>query len=575
MTFGFEKPRPGSSLATAMDIARVTLGRVAFFSFFINLLMLVSSIYMLQVYDRVLASRSGHTLFYLSLLAAGCMAVLALLEIVRSRLLVRMGARFDAQLSAKVFSATLLGGRSGQMLRDLDNLRGFLTGPHALSLLDAPWSPIFIALVYVLHPWLGHVALLGGGVLLALGVWNERYTKAPLAEAGKQMSGATQFAEISARNAEAVAAMGMLAGLKGVWQKHHDLGIGLQGQASDRAGNVAAIAKAVRIFLQIAILGVGAWLVIRQDATGGVMIASSIIMGRGLAPVEASIGGWKSFLMARESYQRLYKQFGNDVEGVAPMSLPAPKGALRFEAVTAGPPESGRATVRNLNFAVDAGTCLGITGPSGAGKSTLARLAVGIWRAQSGAVRLDGVLFADWRREEVGPHVGFLPQDIELFPGTVAQNIARFGEVDSRQVVEAAQLAGAHQTILDLPQGYDSQVGPGGANLSGGQRQRIGLARAFYGRPSLVVLDEPTSNLDAEGEAAVRQAMDQLRQLGSTVLVIAHRPALLGGTDNLLVLMSGQIANFGATSEIMPVITRRVVTRPDGGNAESSGGLHG
>ena len=556
----------GQALACALGV----LKRVAFF---INLLTLTSSIYMMQVYDRVLGSRSGPTLLYLTLFAGACLATLAALEVVRSRLLVRLGTRFDAQLSGLVFMRTLTAGRSGQGLRDLDQLRTFLTGPHILSLLDAPWMPIYIGLVYLLHPWLGHVALVGGVLLFLLALWNERDTREPIGEAGKQMAASTQFAEVSARNAEAIRAMGMLPGLTALWRKRHDLGIGLQGVASDRAGNVAAVAKALRFFLQIAILGVGAWLVIQQECTGGVMIASSIIMGRGLAPVEAAIGGWRGFLQARESYGRLLKGFGSDAADAPTMPLPKPEGKLVFEGVSGGPPDLRKFTVQGLSFSLEPGVVLGITGPSAAGKSTLARLAVGVWRPGVGVVRLDGANIADWNREDVGPHIGYLPQDIELFPGTVAENIARFGAVDADRVVDAAQLAGAHQVILELPQGYDTPIGPAGVNLSGGQRQRIGLARAFYGRPPLIVLDEPTSNLDAEGEGAVRQAMEALRGQ-STMIVIAHRPAVLGGTDQLMVVFKGQIANFGPTSEVMPVITRRVIARPEGMPQEAGGTAH-
>ena len=571
--FGLERPRIDTPMGQALTCALGVLKRVAFFSFFINLLTLTSSIYMMQVYDRVLGSRSGPTLLYLTLFAGACLATLAALEVVRSRLLVRLGTRFDAQLSGLVFMRTLTAGRSGQGLRDLDQLRTFLTGPHILSLLDAPWMPIYIGLVYLLHPWLGHVALVGGVLLFLLALWNERDTREPIGEAGKQMAASTQFAEVSARNAEAVRAMGMLPGLTALWRKRHDLGIGLQGVASDRAGNVAAVAKALRFFLQIAILGVGAWLVIQQECTGGVMIASSIIMGRGLAPVEAAIGGWRGFLQARESYGRLLKGFGTDAADAPTMPLPKPDGKLVFEGVSGGPPDLRKFTVQGLSFSLEPGVVLGITGPSAAGKSTLARLAVGVWRPGAGVVRLDGANIADWNREDVGPHIGYLPQDIELFPGTVAENIARFGAVDADRVVDAAQLAGAHQVILELPQGYDTPIGPAGVNLSGGQRQRIGLARAFYGRPPLIVLDEPTSNLDAEGEGAVRQAMEALRGQ-STMIVIAHRPAVLGGTDQLMVVFKGQIANFGPTSEVMPVITRRVIARPEGMPQEAGGTAH-
>lgn len=562
--FGVDEPVSGTPLSRALHLVRRTLWVVFFFSFFINLLVLTSSVYMLQVYDRVLASRSLPTLLYLTIFAAACLATLAALEVVRSRLLVRMGVRVDAQLSEPAFAKTLQAGRPTQALRDVDQVRTFFAGPTMLSLLDAPWMPVYIALVYLLHPWLGHVALGGGLILIALALWNEKSTRAPLSEAARALHASSQFAETSARNSEVVRAMGMLPGLSKVWRERHDLGLGLQGVASDRAANVSAVAKAMRLFLQIGILGVGAWLVIRQESTAGVMIAASIVMGRALQPVEAAIGGWRGFLTARAAYRRLAGEFSSQKDTADTMLLPKPTGALVFDKVSAGPPELRKLTVQDLQFSLAPGTCLGITGPSAAGKSTLARLAVGVWRPTVGTVRLDDASLADWKREDVGPHIGYLPQDIEIFPGTVASNIARFGQVDSQRVVEAAQLAGAHAMILSLPQGYDTPIGPDGANLSGGQRQRIGLARAFYGGPPLIVLDEPTSNLDAEGETAVRQAIDQLKRAGSTVLVIAHRPALLGGTDQLMVIVQGRVANLGATAEVMPAITRRVVVQPDG-----------
>jgi len=563
-------PVGGTALHRALHIVKQTLWVVGCFSFFINLLALTSSVYMLQVYDRVLVSRSTSTLLYLTLFAAGCLATLGLLDVVRSRLLVRMGARFDAQLSERVFNRTLQRARSSQGLRDVDHLRAFFSGSTTLSLLDVPWVPIYIGLVYLLHPWLGHVALTGGIVLLLLGLWNERSTRAALEQAGKELSASARFAELSARNAEVVAAMGMLPALGRVWRERHDFGLGLQGLASDRAANVSATAKAFRMLLQVAILGVGAWLVILQQTTAGVMVAASIVMGRGLAPLETAISGWRGFLMARGAYQRLLRDLGDAGDTPVGMRLPRPHGALEFDGVSAAPPDSRKIIVHQLAFRLEPGTCLGVTGPSAAGKSTLARLAVGVWRPTVGAVRLDGMNIADWHPEDVGSALGYLPQDIEIFPGSVAQNIARFSEPNPEAVVQAAQLAGAHAMILALPQGYDTVIGPAGANLSGGQRQRIGLARAFYGEPALIVLDEPTSNLDAEGEAVVRQAIEQLKQQGKTVVVIAHRPALLAGTDQLLVVVDGRIASLGATTELMAQITRRVVPQTEATGSPST-----
>lgn len=547
-----------SVLARAMARARSVIGRITVFSMFINVLMLTASIYMLQVYDRVLASRSQETLFFITLFAAACLLTMALLEVVRSRILVQLGTQFDAFLAAPAFRVVLTSGRSGDLFRDLESVRGFLTGAGILTLLDAPWMPLYVGLVYLLHPALGHVALAGAVLLVALGLLNERLTREPLKEAGKDLAASARFAELCGRNAEVVRAMGMLPGLQALWRKSRASGIAIQARASDRAGAVAAVAKMIRVSLQVAILGVGAYLVILQEITAGVMIAASIIMGRGLAPVESAIGNWRGFLSARAAYGRLKEAMDKSEQREA-MPLPQPAGNLYVEALYGAPPGHAKATIGNVTFALPRGKALGITGHSGAGKSTLIRFLVGIWTPLSGTVRLDGVNLSTWDREEVGPHIGYLPQDIELFPGTIAENIARFGEVDGARVVEAARRVGAHQMILELADGYDTQIGPNGANLSGGQRQRIGLARALYGNPALIVLDEPTSNLDADGEASVRQVIEDLRQAGRTVIVIAHRPALLGGTDLLMVMQRGGVARLGPTSELMPQITRRIV----------------
>lgn len=548
-----------SPLQRALAVAKKTLITVGVFSLFINALMLVSPLYMLQIYDRVLASRSTNTLVYLTLVAAGALLCLGLLELARSRLLVREGARFDSLLSGSVFSGVLVGNRSAQPLRDLENLRGFLTGPSFLHLLDAPWVPGFVAVVYIIHPWLGSVALVGAASLFTLGLINEKLTRDSLEKSAGEAAVAHEFAETSARNTPAILAMGMLPGLRKVWRAHHSAALGYQALASDRAGNVAAIAKFLRLFLQVAILGLGAYLAIDQIITPGAMIAASIIMGRALVPVEGSIGGWRAFILARGSYGRLEDHLNEFPDADETMPLPAPQGAIAFENVSFVPEGAERPIMLAASFELAAGETLGIIGPSAAGKSTLAKLMVGVWKPTSGHVRLDAADVWRWRSEMLGPHLGYLPQDIELFPGSVADNIARFGEPDAEKVVEAAKLANAHEIFLQLPQGYDTVLGRGGYNVSGGQLQRIGLARAFYGLPALVVLDEPTSNLDAEGEEAVIHAIECVKARGNTAVVITHRPAIIVSVDKLLVVQNGTLADFGPGKDILPKITRRVV----------------
>lgn len=541
----------------AFRLARPALIAVGFFSFCINILMLTSPLYMLQIYDRVLVSHSVDTLVLLSVVALGALIVFGILEAVRARVLVRVGARFDRGLSDKVFATVMKSGVGAQPFRDLENIRSFLTGRSLTALFDAPWTPIYIALVYFLHPWLGHVALIGAVLLLTIVLINESATRKPLKESTGEMALANQFVEAGSRNRDTIQAMGMLPGLSKVWHYWHDAGLALQALASDRSGAVTGAAKFLRVAVQVAILGVGAYLAIHEITSAGVMIAASIITGRALAPVEAAISGWRSFVQARESRARLHEHLDSHLDTQAPMQLPAPKGELVFNNVFASPPGSQRPILSAVTFRLEPGTSVGLTGPSAAGKSSLARLMVGIWAPMAGEVRLDGAELGQWAPHVLGPHIGYLSQDVELFPGTVAQNIARFGDIDANAVVDAAQLAGAHETIVQLEDGYETLVGSGGANLSGGQRQRIGLARAFYGRPALIVLDEPTSNLDAVGEASVRAAVDALKHAGSTVVVIAHRPSLVGGVDTMMVVQKGKLTHFGPTAEVMPEITRR------------------
>jgi PrtD family type I secretion system ABC transporter len=565
-----KKSESGTVLDQAFASSKRILYVVAFFSFFINMLMLTAPLYMLQIYDRVLISRNENTLVYLTIVAIGALLVMALLEWVRSRILVRVGTRFDNELSNSVLNKTLSTGINSQPFRDLNTVRTFFSGASLLALFDAPWAPLYILAVYSLHPMLGHLALAGAVILFILALINEAVTRNPLQESSNESNAANNFIETSSRNTDAVQAMGMLPGLKNVWRDHYNAGLSYQVIASDRAGIIASIAKMLRFCLQVGILGVGAYLAIQQIITPGVMIAASIIMARALAPVEASINGWRGFLLARASYSRLNDVLKDYEDNNDKMSLPIPKGDLSLEYVYASPPNSDRPILSNVSFSLPAGTSLGITGPSTAGKTSLAKLIVGVWNPSSGHVRLDHAEVSQWPREELGPHIGYLPQDIELFPGTVAENIARFGEVKPKEVVEAAKLAAAHDLILELPDGYETLIGEQGQNLSGGQRQRIGLARAVYGEPSLIVLDEPTSNLDADGEAAVRNAMQKLKDLEKTVIVIAHRPTLIGGVDYLAVLQKGTLTNFGKTNEILPQITRRTVTKIENPNAQES-----
>lgn len=540
----------------AVSRMKPSIWAVVFFSLCINLLMLTSPIYMLQVYDRVLISRSTDTLILLSVVAFGALIVFGVLETVRSRVLVRVSAQFDQTLVSDVFKATLDSGRGAKPFRDLESIRTFLTGRSFVALLDAPWTPIYLALIYFLHPWLGHVALIGAIVLVVVVLVNERITKTPLSSSAKKGEQANRFVDTSSRNRDSVKAMGMIGGLETAWNGTQRAALAFQAQANDRRGLTTGIAKFARIAIQVGILGVGAYLAINEVTSPGVMIAASIISGRALAPVEAAITGWRSFVKARDGASDLRQSLQSGSLFDEPMPLPPPEGEVTFKSVFLVPANGAKPILSALNFRLEPGTSMGLTGPSGAGKSSLARMIAGIWAPTAGEVRLDGAEFDQWSQSALGPHIGYLSQDIELFPGTVAENIARFSSPDPCEIVAAAKLAGAHETIVGLSEGYDTQIGGGEVNLSGGQRQRIGLARAFYKRPSLVVLDEPTSNLDAVGEAAVREALEVFKKEGKTVVVVAHRPSIVAGVDKIMVLQQGVIQHFGDTNDVMPKVTR-------------------
>ena len=549
------------------------------FSFFINLLMFVSPLYMLQIYDRVITSRSEPTLVALTVLAAVLICIYAVLEMLRSRLLVRAGLLFDEKIASPVFNAVHRGNlrqpgaNHVQSLRDVDTLREFLTGSGLIAMCDAPWFPIFVFACFLLHPLFGYLALAGSAITLGLTFLNEKMTKNQLNSAGRASMMANQNAQSMFRNAEVMHAMGMLESVKRIWTKHHVNTLQLQASASDRAGLIVAATKFFRMFLQTAILGTGAYLVIQKELSPGAMIAGSILIGRALAPIELAVGSWKGFVAARSSFERLRVLF--TVAGAEPdnMSLPRPQGALQVSDLIASAPGQNEVILKGVTFGLAAGEAVGVVGPSAAGKSSLARVLVGVWPVLRGAVRLDGSDLSHWNPEELGRYVGYLPQDVELFAGTVAQNIARFQEIDTEQVIFAAQLAGCHELIQHLPQGYNAQIGEGGQALSGGQRQRIGLARALYGRPSFVVLDEPNANLDAAGEEALLTAIQNLRAMKTTVVIITHKINILSAVDKILVMADGAVKAFGVRDVVLQSLMgpRVVSTSPAPAPAPQAG----
>ena len=549
--------KPAAELRQALSALRGAFLGVGAFSACINLLLLAPAIYMLQVYDRVLSSHNELTLVMLSLILVGLYVLYAALEAVRSLVLVRVGVRLDQALDQRVFDASFergLRGASGnaaQGLSDLQTLRQFLTGNGIFAFFDAPWAPIYLLVITAFHPLIGLVTLLGVLALVVLNWVTHRVTHEPLTQAQKlSLQGAAQVNN-SLRNAEVIEAMGMLPNLRARWFGRQAQVLHLQARASDRAGSLAAGSRFLRLMLQSVALGLGAFLVLEGEMTSGMMIAGSILAGRALAPVDLLIGSWRGFLSARDAYQRLADLLAAFPAREAGLPLPVPRGDVQLEAVTAVPPGGRQPVLRNVSLQIAAGQVVGVVGPSGAGKSSLARLLVGVWPAAGGSVRLDGADIMHWDKARLGPYIGYLPQDVELFEGTIAENIARFGKVDADRVIEAARLAGVHDMILHFPNGYDTQIGVGGAVLSGGQRQRIGLARAVYGLPVLVVLDEPNSNLDDIGEAALVQAIQALKAAGRTVVMITHRTNVLATVDNVLVLREGQVLLYGPRDEVL------------------------
>ena len=546
-----------NEMLAALTAYKRAFFNIGLFSAVINLLMLAPALYMLQVYDRVLASGNLMTLLMLTLMILGLFALMGALEWVRSQVVIRLGTQMDMRLNQRVYDAAFeaqlrtASPAAGQALSDLTRLRQFATGNALFAFFDAPWFPVYLFVIFMFSPWLGLLAL-GGAVVLMLLAWiNQRVSHGPLKAASEWSVEATQQASAHLRNSETIEAMGMLDTLRERWLAQHTAFLTQQNLASEKTATVSAWSKGVRLALQSLVLGLGAWLAVQGQMTAGMMIAGSILMGRVLSPIDQLIGVWKQWSSARLAYQRLEALLQAYPPRPRRMALPTPTGELSVEQLGACAPGTRRATLANLSFALPAGQVLGVIGPSGCGKSTLARLLVGVWQPVTGKVRLDGADLSQWDKHQLGPHLGYLPQDIQLFAGTIAHNIARFAEVNADKVLAAAQMAGVHELILQLPQGYDTVLGDSGAGLSGGQKQRIGLARAVYGLPAVIVLDEPNSNLDDAGEQALLQAITRLKTLKRTLILITHKPNVLTLTDQLLILRDGQLQAFGPTASVL------------------------
>lgn len=552
------KRKERTELEAALIACRHSFLTVGVFSFFINILLLVPSFYMLEVYDRVISSRSLTTLVMLTLVVVLLMVTYGFLEWVRSRLMIRVSNRLDLMLGERVFDASFkkalflpgLGG-SSQPMSDLLGLRGFLTGSGLFAFFDAPWLPLYIALMFYFNFWFGCLTVVGALVSVVLAFANEFFTSKKLQQANKENFASVSLVDKSLRNSEVIFAMGMLPNLQRRWKALNYRVLALQSRASEHGGAWSNISRTWRTLLQSFMLGLGAYLVINNEITPGVMTAASILVGRALAPIDQMIGNWRGFVSARSQYSRLNELLTQITANPERMDLPAPKGELSVEQIVVTPPGAHVPVLKGVSFRAPPSASVGILGASAAGKSTLARALLGIWPAQSGKVRLDGADMFHLDRAAVGPHLGYLPQDIELFEGSIAENIARFGVVDAGKVVDAAKMAGVHEMILRLPQGYDTVIGAHSGVLSGGQRQRIGLARALYGDPKLIILDEPNSNLDDAGERALGEALIKLKEKGTTLFIITHRVSVLAYVDNLMVLSEGQIVMSGARDQVL------------------------
>jgi ATP-binding cassette subfamily C protein EexD len=536
---------------------------VGLFSMFINMLMLVPSIYMLQVYDRVMSSQSVETLLLLTLIVIVLFITMGLLEIVRSRILVRIGNRMDLELNSHLFDVIFHlarfnpGKASAQPVADLTKIRQFMTGNGVFAFFDAPWFPIYLFVMYLFSPWFALFTVFAAATLFTITLINEKTTKKALANANTMHAQAQNYINKNVANAEIIHAMGMNENIKRRWLEKHLKFLKIQSDASDTAGKWANTSKSLRQLFQSLTYGIGAYLAINGMISAGMIIAGAVLMGRALQPLDLLTNSWKNFADARESYRRLNELLQHFPEIPETMELPAPKGEIKVENIVVVPPNGKNPTLKGINMLIPAGSVVGVIGPSASGKSTLVRAILGVWPLYAGKVRLDGADIHQWNTIELGKHIGYLPQDIELFEGSISENIARFTEVDAKKVVEAAKTAGVHEMILRLPEGYDTVVGVGGSSLSGGQRQRIGLARAIYNTPAVIVLDEPNSNLDEEGERALMQAILKMKENGSTVILITHKPNILSIVDNIAVLANGTLSLYGARDAVLKELQKK------------------
>ena len=553
-----------NNLQVALKACKGSFISVGFFSLFVNALMLVPTFYMIQVSGRVVPSSSTSTLIMLTLIMTVLMLTLGSLEWVRSRILVRISNRLDVMLSRDVYQASFRkalssGGMdaSAQSLNDLTALRQYLTGNGLFAFFDAPWLPIYTAVMFMFHPWFGWMTVACAVVLVILAFLNHRYTGKSLTEANRQSITANLQTTKNFRNAEVIESMGMLDTLMARWGMRQRRVLVLQSDASDKGGIITSISKTFRNWSQSFMLALGAYLVITHQVSPGLMMAGSLLLGRALSPIDLMIGSWKGFVAARLQYSRLNETLEKLHTEPDRMALPDPEGHVQVENLVVTPPGGKTPVIRNISFVAPAGTIVGIVGPSAAGKSTLVRALLGIWPAQHGTVRLDGADISAWDKQKLGPHLGYLPQDIELFEGSISDNIARFTKVDPEKVVLAARTAGVHEMILQLPDGYDTVIGSEGVNLSGGQRQRIGLARAIYCSPRLIVLDEPNSNLDEVGERALSVALQLIKESGATVFIVSHRPNILSRLDRVMVMNAGTITLYGARDQVIAELAQQ------------------